>query len=136
MRFPYTEFLGLEEDRIFRPLIRVTFKMGEVSYSTYCLVDSGSDYVILPIEIAGKLKLKLDVNSYFRIASAGGDIFRVYKSPVKIEHIIKQMGHRDIKCTSPVYFAESSGTFLLGQSGFLNQFKVTLNGKERSLEIN
>lgn len=135
MKFPYTEFLGLEEDRLFRPLISVDFRVNENSYQTYCLIDSGADYVILPIEVAGKLNLKLDTEAYFRVAGAGGELFRVYKSPVKIEQTIKQRGFRDIKCASYVYFAESGGTFMMGQSGFLSHLKVTLNGKKRELEI-
>lgn len=135
MKFPYVEFLGQAEDRVFRPLIPLTFKVDDITYKTYCLVDSGSDYCILPIQLAGTFKLKLDPHTCYRMQGADGNDFNVYKSPVEVEQIIEQSGFRDINCKSVVYFSESCGTFLLGQSGFLNQLKVTMNGRSRNLEL-
>jgi hypothetical protein len=135
MHFPYVEFLGLHEDRIFRPMIPVTFKVEKEIFKTYALVDSGADYSILPIEIAGKLNLRLDPQMSHRILGAGGNSFKVYKSPTEIEQIIKKSGFRDLKWQSHIYFAESSNTILLGQNGYLNKFKVTLNGTQRQIEI-
>lgn len=59
MIFPYVEFLGLAEDRVFRPLIPLTFKANKKEFKAYVLIDSGADYSVLPIEIAGKFNLKI-----------------------------------------------------------------------------
>lgn len=133
--FPYVEFLGLSEERVFRPMIPVTFKANNQEFKTYSLIDSGSDYNILPIEIAGILKLKLSNQFRHSILGAGGNSFSVYKSPIEIEHIIQKRGYRAVKWKSFVYFAESGSTILLGQNGFLKNFKVILNGKNREVEI-
>lgn len=133
--FPYTEFLGLAEDRVFRPLIPVTFKANDQEFKSYALIDSGADYSIFPIEMAGIFKLKISDQPQYNILGAGGEIFKIYKSPIEIGHIIQKRGFRDIKWKSFVYFAESGNTILLGQNGFLNRFKVSLNGKEKTVEI-
>lgn len=135
MNFPYVEDLGLEEERIFRPMLPVTFRANGVSFKSYALVDSGSDYTILPIEVAGILNLKLSTNRQFNLQAAGGNMFRIYKSPEKVEQAIEKKGFRPRKFSSYVYFAESGSVILLGQKGFLDQLNVKLKGSERELEI-
>ncbi|MBI2464325.1 hypothetical protein HYV57_05190 [Candidatus Peregrinibacteria bacterium] len=133
--FPYVEFLGLAEDRVFRPIIPLIFKANGEEFRSYSLIDSGADYSILPIEIASKFKFDLGNEPRYNILGAGGNSFTIYKSPIEIEHIIKQQGFREIKWKSTVFFAESGSTILLGQNGFLNQFKIILNGKNKKVEI-
>jgi len=135
MKFPYVEFLGLAEDRIFRPMIPVIFKANKKEFKTYSLIDSGADYSILPIEIAGIFGFKLSDQPNYEILGAGGSTFKIYKSPIEVEQIIKKRGFRDISWKSYVYFAESGSTILLGQNSFLNHFKVILNGKNKEVEI-
>jgi len=135
MKFPYVEFLGLAEDRVFRPMIPVTFKANNKEFKTYSLIDSGADYSVLPIEIASIFNLQLSDQPRYNILGAGGNSFQIYKSPIEIEHIIQKIGFRAIQWKSYVYFAESGSTILLGQNGFLNQLKVTLNGKNKEVEI-
>lgn len=135
MIFPFIEFLGFAEERLFRPLIPVTFKANNREFKTYSLIDSGADYSVLPIEIAGTLKLAISGQPQPTILCACGQTFKIYRSPVEIEHVIQKRGFRDIKWKSHVYFAESGSTLLLGQNGFFNYLKVTLNSKVREIEI-
>lgn len=135
MIFPYIEFLGLQEERIFRPMIPVTFKSNNYIFKSYALVDSGSDYTILPIEIANRLNIKLSSTNRYTIEGAGGSTFSIYQSPIEIEHIIHQKGFREIKISSKVFFAESGSTLLLGQKGFLEHIKANLKGNQREIEI-
>lgn len=135
MNFPFTEFLGLAEDRVFRPLIPITFGVKNKSFDGYALIDSGADYNFLPISIAESLKLDLSCQPSYSISAADGKPFTVHKSPVELDHIIKKAGQKPIKWKSFVYFSDSDGDILLGDSGFLNQFKVTLDGKKREIEI-
>lgn len=135
MVFPYVEFLGLAEERIFRPMIPITFKVEDVEFGAYALVDSGADYTVLPIEIAGVFNLKIDNQIQYSILGAGGTTFKIYKSPIEVEHIVKKRGFREIKWKSFVYFAESGSTILLGQAGFMNKFKIVLNGKTKEVAI-
>lgn len=135
MNFPFTEFLGLAEDRVFRPLIPITFKANDKSFDGYALIDSGSDYNILPMEIASTLGLDLSCQPRYSILAAGGRTVTIYKSPVEIDHVIKKRRCGIIKWSTFVYFVECGSDILLGESGFLNQFKVTLNGKNKEIEI-
>lgn len=135
MNFPFTEFLGLAEDRVFRPLIPITFKSNNKSFDGYALIDSSSDYNILPVKVAKSLGLDLSGQPSYSILAAGGKTFMLYKSPTEINHIIKKRGCKFIKWKSFVYFSESDGYILLGESGFLNEFKVTFDGKKREIEI-
>jgi len=136
MIFPYIEFLGLQEERIFRPMIPIIFKANNCIFKSYALVDSGSDYTILPIEIASKLNIKLSSKNLYTIEGAGGSTFNIYQSPLEIEHILHQKGFRDIKLSSKIFFAESGSTLLLGQKGFLEKIKTNLKGNQKEIEIN
>lgn len=136
IKFPYIEFLGLAEERIFRPLIPVTFKAGKESFEAYALVDSGSDYTILPISVAGILKLKLSDQPQYYIQGAGGNKFKIYKSPIEVGGTIQKRGFRSLKWESYIYFSEGDdSTLLLGQKGFFEHFEVRLDGPNREIEI-
>lgn len=135
MKFPYVEFLGLAEERIFRPLIPITFKANDRVFESYALIDSGSDYTVLPIEIAGKLGLQLSHHLKYYIEGAGGNDFAIYRSSAEIEYVLQQRGSKAIRWLSHVYFAESGTTLLLGQKGFLDRFQVKLNGSKREIQI-
>lgn len=135
MQFDYVEFLGFSEERIFRPLIPVTFKHKGLSFKSFALLDSGADYTILPIQVADSLGVALASDLSFQIEGAGGQKFTIYKSPETVDHVLSKRGFRDIKWSCPVYFSESGSTLLLGQKGFLDRFKVTLDGHSRTASI-
>ncbi|PIQ78701.1 hypothetical protein COV82_00030 [Candidatus Peregrinibacteria bacterium CG11_big_fil_rev_8_21_14_0_20_46_8] len=135
MKFPYVEFVGIAEERIFRPMIPVTFKYKKYKVESYALIDSGADYTILPLEAAGDLKFSLSDQPQYYLQGAGGESFKIYKSPEPIEQIITKTGFKPLKSKSFIYFGESCTTFLLGQSGFLNHFSVRLNGRKKEIEI-
>ena len=135
MIFPYVEFLGLTEERVFRPMIPITLKANKESIKSYALIDSGCDYTILPIELAGVFNFNLSNQPRYSIGAAGGSSFTVYKSPNEVECVLSKKGFRDIKIKSTVYFAESGPTCMLGQKGFLDQLKLILSGKNRQVEI-
>jgi predicted aspartyl protease len=135
MIFPYVEFVGLTEERIFRPMIPITFKSNKTVFNTYALIDSGSDYTILPIEVAGLFNFSLTDQPRYTIGSAGGSSFTVYRSPEELNYVLKKRGFRDIQGKSLVYYAESCPTTLIGQSGILNNLNVRLDGNKRIIEI-
>ena len=135
MIFPFIEFLGLAEERIYRPIIPINFSAKNHLYNTYALIDSGADYSILPIEVAGRFKFSLSDQLQYLIQGAGGNIFTLYRSTVEVDHTIKKKGFRDFKWKSHVFFAESATTTLLGFKGFLENFSVKLDGKKRDIKI-
>lgn len=135
MIFTYTEFLGVAEERIFRPMIPITFIADSEIFNTYALIDSGSDYTILPIEIAARFNFNLANQPQHLMQAAGGQTFTMYKSPLKVEHLIRKNGFRDFKWQAYVYFAESSQTTLLGFKSFLENFEIKLDGKNKEVKI-
>ncbi len=135
MNFPFTEFMGFAEDRVFRPMIPIAFEANNKSFDGYALIDSGSDYNVLPVQVAYSLGLDLSGEVQYRVSAADGRTFTVYKSPLAIDHLIKKRDHKTIKWKSFVYFSDSVDNILLGESGFVDRFRVVLDGKNRKIEI-
>ncbi len=135
MIFKYSEYQSSNGKKIFRPSIPITFQVGKKEFPVEALIDSGADMTILPIEIAGYFDFKLGKESRLPISGAGGGQFFIYRSPIKLEHIIQQIGHRNMKWSSFVYFAEQQPTILLGQKGFFDNVKVALDGSKKVIEI-
>lgn len=102
---------------------------------TEAIIDTGADFTILPIELAGYLEIKLDLRTRTKFHGAGSNPFTVYPSPFKIQHILKQDGFRQIQWEVKIFFAESQPGILLGHKGFLEKFKVIFDGPKKELEI-
>lgn len=136
MKFKYSEYIGPNSTKLFRPTVPIIFKNRSKFIQTEAIIDSGSDFTILPIEMAGILDIKLNINTKTTFYGAGNNLFTVYPSPENIEHILRQNKFRSIKWETKVFFAESQPGILLGHKGFLEKFKVTLDGKKKELEIN
>lgn len=135
MIFKYSEYPGLKGKSIYRPEIPILFKNGKSFIILGALIDSGADYIILPIETADSLKLKLEKRDKTEFYGAGKNPFTVYKSPKEVEYLIRQNGFRSIKAKTTVYFAESQPVILLGHHGFLQKLKVVLHGPKKEVEI-
>jgi len=135
MKFKYSEYIGPSNARIFRPTVPIVFKNKSKFIQTEAIIDSGADFTILPIEMAGILDIKLDVHEKKTFYGAGGNPFNVYFSPESIELMLRQDGFRTMQWKAKVVFAESQPGILLGHKGFLEKFKVTLDGKRKEAEI-
>lgn len=59
-------------------------------------------------------------------------ILHLWKSNI----LLRQGGFRSIQWKTKVFFAESQPGILLGQKGFLERFKVILDGQKKEVEIN
>lgn len=135
MNFSYIEFVGLVEERIFRPMIPVSFNVNDKNFKSYCLIDSGADYTILPIEAAKKLDLKLTRENSYRMEGAGANEFTIYASPSLIQCKIEKMGFRPITWQTKIYFSEGGTVALLGYKGFLEFFDVHLQTSQRKISL-
>lgn len=137
MLFKYSQYPASNQpgDFIYRPTVDIIFKYNQQFILVEALVDSGSDWTILPLEVADVLGIPVTSNNKTEFNAAGGNTFMVYQPPYMIEHILRQPGFRPFKWKSKVCFAVSQPTILLGQVGFLDRFKVTLNGIKKQLEI-
>jgi hypothetical protein len=134
MKFKYFEY-ETHKGLIKRPGVSLLLKNGKPYVILDAIVDSGSDFSIFPIEIAGQLNIKLNGKTKESFIGAGNNPFTVYKSPIEVEHVIMLSGFRPLKWKSVVYFAESQPAILLGHHGFLDRFKIILDGKKQEMEI-
>lgn len=121
--------------KIFRPTVPIFFKNKSKFIHTEAVIDSGADFTILPIELAGILDIKLDTNSKATFYGAGRNPFSVYPSPGSISCMLRKNGFKTITWKTKVFFAESQPAILLGHKGFLEKFRVTLDGERREVEI-
>lgn len=137
MVFKYSQFptSGEKDVFIYRPTIPIVLKYRTNFILVEALVDSGADQTILPVEIATTLNIPLDASSVTSFLGAGGNSFEVYRSQVLVQHILRAPGFRPIQWGTKVYFTQSQPTILLGQDGFLNRFRVTLDGIKKQIEI-
>lgn len=135
MFFPFIEFLGLENEQIFRPMIPISFTNGRKHYEKYCLIDSGSDYVILPFSAAEKLGFNIYSLQSYQVCTANGKYFSIFKSPSKVDIEVRKTGSPKIRLKSFIYFSESENEVLLGQNNLLNQINLRLDGLKKEVEI-
>lgn len=135
MKFKYSEYIAADNIKIFRPTIPIIFKNRSKLIQTEAIIDSGADFTILPIEVAGILDIKLDAHEKKVFHGAGSNPFSVYPSPVNVEHILRQGGFRTITWRKKVFFAESQPAILLGHKGFLEKFRIILDGRRKEVEI-
>ncbi len=119
MKFKYSEYLDEKGVKIFRPTIPIVFKINSKFIQTEAILDSGADFIILPIEMATILDIKLDINKRMNFFGAGGNSFSVYPSPEKIEHILRQNGFRTIKWSTNVFFCRISARYFIRSKRFL-----------------
>ena len=103
MIFKYTEYTEHNGLRIDRPAVRLILKNGKYILIVRAVIDSGADYIILPLEVATQLNIKLGERTEFY--SAGKNKLYVYKSPVEIEYILRKDGFRNISHKTIMYFA-------------------------------
>tara|TARA_Y100000310_G_scaffold99766_1_gene97630 strand:+ start:496 stop:900 length:405 start_codon:yes stop_codon:yes gene_type:complete len=111
------------------PVILNGFPLG------HALIDTGADVTIIPMEVNKLLGLELEKSSTLSFVGAGGDIFRAVPTKKKIEYRIEQAGHRPICWKGTVFFAAGQPTILLGNYQCLDQLKITLDGKNRKLNL-
>ena len=135
MKFPYSQYVGPNGETIKRPTIAIWLKHSNKIINVEAVIDSGADFNIFPIEIAGYLDIKLANRQKMSFQGAGSNPFTVYQSPSKITHMLRQGGFRPIQWDSTVYFAELQLAILLGNIGFLDQLSVTLNGKKGEITV-
>src|SRR3989339_590912 len=89
VQFPYEKFEGIDGKMNYRPCLPITFsyKNNDIPIGS-ALVDTGSDFTILPLEIAHVLKIELDDSQEIRIDCAGGGVFKAMPSKKRVSYSI------------------------------------------------
>ncbi len=114
----------------YNPTVDVIFGYKSKRFTYFsALVDTGSDFVMLPLDIAETLGAEPDFDSKTELNCACGNSFISYASRYPLEIIINHPGFRPKSWQTHVRFVDAKTTVLLGQRGFLDRFNVTFYGK-------
>jgi hypothetical protein len=105
----------------------------------YGLVDSGADYSIFPSDIARTyLKLDLSAATPWHFQGTTGRPQIALLAAVEVNILNEAGTANDFQFTANVGFCDDfkfGGGVLLGQNGFMSEFKTTFNQRENFFEI-
>lgn len=112
------------------PAILIRFYRGEDYIDIYGLVDSGADETILPAWVGRKLGIEITTGELRKGVGCGG-LFDFYY----FEEIEVSVGGEDFSI--PVCFVDDDGQPpLLGLSGIFARYKVVIDAKKKTIELN
>lgn len=135
MEFNYSSFRN-REGTFYHPSIDVTFRYKSRSFPYQdTLVDTGADFVLLPLSIAEVLGAEPDFDSVAELDCACGGIFESYASRYPIEIIVDHDGFQPHRWETHVKFVKADVPALLGHRGFLDRFDATFCGKSRIMRL-
>ena len=135
MEFEYSSFRNVQ-GTFFRPTINVAFQYKETRFPyEEAIVDTGSDYVLLPMSIAEKIGAEPDFDFATEFNCACGGVFKGYASRHPIEIIVEHEGFRPRKWATPVQIIDANIAPLLRHRGFLDRFDAKFFGKRHIMEL-
>lgn len=135
MEFEYSTY-RTREGMFHHPCVNLTFryKSASLPYES-AIVDTGSDFILLPMSIAEVLGAEPDFESETELNCACGGTFKAYSSRYPIELMIDQRGFRSYSWQTHVKFVEPEVTVLLGYRGFLDRFNASFFGKRHTMKL-
>ena len=135
LRFPYVRFPVIDPftkqwSFTYRPVIPIALRFGKAFLRTRALVDSGADECIFSGEVASALGFRLTQGKPRIFGGIGGSaVGYLHKTVIEIGNI---------RLHSPVYYSDEWNDLkfgLLGQTGFLSHFKVTLDHRAKLVTL-
>jgi len=137
MRYPYTR-IGLAFP--LRPYLQIILRNGfSTTPPLYGLVDSGADYSIFPYDLAEQyLNLDFTNAQIWNFQGTTGKPQFAYLVTVEINILNQNLMTSDFQFSAKVGFCEDfqfGGGVLLGQNGFMSEFKTSFNQRENFFEI-
>lgn len=135
MEFEYAKF-RTSDGPFYRPSISVTFKYHSKLFAYQdALVDTGSDFVLLPLSMGELLGAEPDFDSALEVNCACGNHFKTYESRYPLELIVDHNGFLPRKWLTHVRFVPADITVLLGHRGFLDRFDATFYSGRHVMEL-
>lgn len=113
---------------ILRPIIPVSLQYKEKSIHYEALIDTGADFCIFPIELAGILGIEFKKDATIYFSGVGAEPMKGY-----IADVLLTIGKEGM--STQVVFAEICSIRILGQRGFFDQFDVKLSYQKKTIEI-
>jgi hypothetical protein len=137
MRYPYTR---LSPSVPLRPYLQITLRNAFATTPVlYGLIDSGADYSIFPLALSTDyLKLDLSSANTWPFEGTTGKKQVAYLATVEVNILNGDIAGTAFQFSAKVGFCEDfkfGGGVLLGQDGFLSNFKTTFNQPENYFDI-
>ena len=135
----YEELNYLDEEnnrsiKLCRPLLTVNLiKRGFKLFPLECLLDSGADNIIFPIDAAKYFRINYNVGKLVYFEVAGGSITPFYELDYK-QHGI-DIFVNDVRIREKICFSEGQRDILLGQDFFKN-FVIRFDRKNKKFHLN
>lgn len=140
MKFPYRKLLLRDRmtgeiDLVLRPEAPITIHGQSCSMTCTGLVDSGSDTTVIPASLGRELGVTL-MPSRRQGTGFGGQVLDFFTGEIELEI---PMDESPVRWRATVNFAEfateSQETIILGQAGFLEYFRATLDWDKARLTL-
>ena len=114
-----------------KPTIPVEFKMNSGGYvEVMCLIDSGSDVIVLPKGIADLINLKIHEKSTSNGIEGEVPVDKGYAS----FRIKKERGYHTFNAKVEVLHTDDIPV-ILGRQGFFDRFKITIDKKNKKVTL-
>ncbi len=135
MEFEYAK-IRTRAGNMYRPAVNVTLSYKGKSFPIQeALVDTGADFVILPLSIGKALGAEPDLEAVSEISCACGNAFNSYESRYPIEIAIDHNKYVSKKWLTHVQLVDADVTVLLGHRGFLDRFNATFFGGKHLMSL-
>ncbi len=136
MKFKYRRYLAQLSDgvaplTVYRPVVPLTLHGPKATVRRMALVDTGADFTLLPQSLGIELGVILERTGAIELTGVGHSIIEA--SPASITFELRQ-GNDFLRWEGRAYFAHQD-YLLLGNEGFLEQFKATFDWSQKTLEL-
>lgn len=123
------EFLYLEKDRQFFPIIDITLKKGRQELNLKALIDSGASFSVFRPEVAEELGIVLEQGKKVYLTGIGGRILGY------VHNVALKIGGHVFMCKI-VFSPEFTVSFnLLGRNNFFLPFTISFFEKNRRVVV-
>ena len=113
---------------VIRPLIRIGIRHEDKKISIFALIDSGADHCVFPWDVGKRLGIDLTTGKQVKAIGFGGEA-----APIYFHHVMLDIG--GLKHKIMAGFSDVVPLPLLGQLGFFDRFRVTLDYKKQEIFI-
>jgi hypothetical protein len=133
MNFRYERQVDFRNPRLpwtSRPIVRVRLSFGDRRQAVLALIDSGADITLFHISLAKTLGIE-HFEREGRVYGISGEMMPIYYHKLKL-----QLDGTDEPMEIEAGFVDSPGVgALLGQSGFLEHFRICFDRRKEEIEI-
>lgn len=120
------------DEEALRPVIPIVLSYGNKSKQVNAILDTGSDMVYLPKEIADYFELPLHGKTFSGASISSDFEYKLSKINIKLEHAHKSWNQL---ITTTVPLTEYHNDIILG-TDFLQNFIVTFDYPKRTIKLN